>query len=264
MTEHLSSTVLNALADGELSASELSVTKEHLDICPSCTSMALAQALLKTATAKAGDRYAASDEFKGRMKNLIAQESARAADLQRSGAGSPMLKPWLALSGWAAAAVLLVALGAGWMQRITTASLARQTALATEISDLHVGMLAASQPLQVLSSDRHTVKPWFQGKIPFAFNLPEQLPAGVTLLGANLSYLHGHPVAQLVYAIGQHRASVFVRAKNSGDNGELLPPRYAGFQVAGFTTENLSVVAISDVDRARLADLVKAIEEAQK
>jgi anti-sigma factor RsiW len=275
MTEHLSSATLSALADGELSASNLSLVKEHLDSCPPCTSAALALALLKTATAKAGQRYAAGDEFQTRMKSLVAQENARIANHKRDTAlGSRYeLRPWIALSGWATAALLLVAIGIWFVPRQyaahTAASLAQQTDLATEISDLHVTTLAANQPFQVLSSDRHTVKPWFQGKIPFTFNLPEQLPAGATLLGANLAYLHNQPIAQLVYAIGQHRVSVFVRAKSSGGKEpgqfpETLPPQHAGFQIAGFTTDNLSVIAISDVDRSRFTGLINAIEQAQK
>jgi anti-sigma factor RsiW len=275
MTEHLSSLTLNALADGELSTGQLAGVKEHLDTCPHCTSAALAQALLKSATAKAGERYTAGEEFQSRMKSLIAQENARIASHERDAVrgSSYALRPWVAFSGWAAAALLLVTIGAWYLQRQetvhTVASLAQQTALATEVSDLHVAMLAATQPLEVLSSDRHTVKPWFQGKIPFTFNLPEQLPAGVTLLGANLTYLHNQPIAQLVYAIGPHRASVFVRAKSSGGNAadifpDTLPPQRAGFQIAGFTTDNLCVIAISDVDRARLVGLLSTIEQAQK
>ncbi|WP_058187539.1 zf-HC2 domain-containing protein [Terracidiphilus gabretensis] len=275
MTEHLSSPTLSALVDGELSTSQLSVVKEHLDSCPSCTSAALAAALLKTTTAKAGQRYTVADGFQNRMKSLIAQENARVVNHEQDPARSSMntLRAWSAFSGWAAAALLLVVVGLWSVTRQnaahTAASLAQQTNLATEISDLHVATLAANQPLQVLSSDRHTVKPWFQGKIPFTFNLPEQLPAGATLLGANLAYLHNQPIAQLVYAIGQHRVSVFVGAKsNGGKDSDLfpgpLPPQHAGFQISGFTTESLSVVAISDVDRARFTGLINVIEQAQK
>lgn len=275
MTEHLSSLTLTALADGELSASQLGLVTEHLDSCPQCTSAALAATLLKTATAKAGQRYAVGEGFQNRMKSLIAQENVRIANHTRDTAPGSLytFRPWIASSGWAVAVLLLVGLGIWIVPRQygahTTASLAQQTNLATEISDMHVTTLAANQPLQVLSSDRHTVKPWFQGKIPFTFNLPEQLPAGATLLGANLAYLHNQPIAQLVYAVGQHRVSVFIRAKSNGSKEpdlfpETLPPQHAGFQIAGFTTENLSVIAISDVDRSRLTGLMNAIEQAQK
>ena len=76
------------------------------------------------------------------------------------------------------------------------------------MADLHVSDLASANPYDVVSSDRHTVKPWFQGKIPFAFNLPEFAGTEFTLLGGRLVYLHQQPAAQLVVGVGKHRISV--------------------------------------------------------
>lgn len=269
MTEHLSPSIRNALADGELSADQLASVKEHLDNCRSCTSSALEQALLKTATQKSAQRYAITDEFQNRMKRLVAQEGVRAAapkagSTRRTSSG---VRPWVALSGWAVAAVFLLATGGWFIGRQNTirteTALAEQTALVAEVSDLHIATLAANLPPQVLSSDRHTVKPWFQGKIPFTFNLPEQLPDDTKLLGANLTYLHNQPIAQLIYSIGPHHVSVFIRAKTGSDEAVKLPQQHSGFQVAGFSTADLSVIAISDVDRSRLSSLMEALEQAQ-
>ena len=140
---------------------------------------------------------------------------------------------------------------------------AEQAALVTEVFDQHVATLAANMPPQVISTDRHTVKPWFQGKIPFSFNLPEGLPKDTTLDGANLTYLHNQPVAQLLYSIGKHHVSVFVRNKpTTGRTSELLT-EHAGFHVMDSGTHDLEVVAVSDVDPARLAELVSTIRKAQ-
>jgi anti-sigma factor RsiW len=83
----------------------------------------------------------------------------------------------------------------------------------------------------VLSSDRHTVKPWFQGKLPFSFNLPEGLPSDTTLDGANLTYLHNRPVAQLLYSIGRHRVSVFVQQSTGGAIPTGLSAEHADFML---------------------------------
>jgi anti-sigma factor RsiW len=115
----------------------------------------------------------------------------------------------------------------------------------------------------VLSSDRHTVKPWFQGKLPFSFNLPENLPRDTTLDGANLTYLRGQPVAQLLYSIGKHRISVFVQQRHGTGSGHELTTAHSGFQVIDFDANGLEVAAVSDVDPARLAELVSAIRGAQ-
>jgi anti-sigma factor RsiW len=136
-------------------------------------------------------------------------------------------------------------------------------ALITEAFDQHIAALAAGPVPQVISTDRHTVKPWFQGKLPFSFNLPENLPANTTLDGANLSYLGSQPVAQLLYSIGKHRVSVFVRERSASITAHPLQVDRSGFHVEGFATDDLEVIAISDVDPVRLRELVAAIRMAQ-
>jgi anti-sigma factor RsiW len=268
MTEHLSSSTLAALADGELSVEELALAKEHLDSCTLCTSNALAQSMIKTATRKAGRRYIPTDEFKNRIKVLIAQNSDQPLQAdprkQQSFSGH---RSWAAFSGWATAAALVLIFG-GWQiqHRIDArreTSRSQQASLAAEASDLHIATLAANQPPEVLSSDRHTVKPWFQGKIPFAFNLPQSLPDDTKLIGANLTYLGRQPIAQLIYSIGQHRVSVFVRQRASASEANQLPAQNSGFQIVGFCGADVCAIAVSDVDRARLVGLVSAIQQAQ-
>jgi anti-sigma factor RsiW len=145
---------------------------------------------------------------------------------------------------------------------LQTASTERATLL-TEVSDQHIATLAANLPPQVLSSDRHTVKPWFQGKIPFSFNLPDGLPDDTRLEGANLTYLHNRPVAQLLYSIGRHRVSVFVQQRIEGAQATKPVVEHAGFHMASFSTDELDVVAVSDVDTARLTGLLGMIQRAQ-
>jgi anti-sigma factor RsiW len=264
MTNHLSASVLNALADGELSTDQLAVVNEHLSECPSCTSSALYQSLLKSATARAGQRYTPPPQLQQRLA------SQAKSGLERHGEQTVNRSPsqWrLGSLGWAAAAVLLF-VSAGMMlvqrsMRKAEIASAEHGALVIEVFDQHIATLAGPLPPQVVSTDRHTVKPWFQGKIPFSFNLPESLPRDATLDGANLTYLHNQPVAQLLYSIGKHRVSVFVREKHGATETSELAVEHAGFQVMDFGTRDLEMVAVSDVDPARLGELVSAIRQAQ-
>jgi anti-sigma factor RsiW len=245
MTEHLSQSVLNALADGELSPDQLASANQHLAGCPSCTASALSVSLLKSATARAGRRYTPPPGLQRRITR------------QSPGFFSP---------GWVAAAVVfLVSASLMLMQHNTRRAEVASTensALITEVFDQHLATLADNNPPQVLSTDRHTVKPWFQGKLPFSFNLPENLPGDTKLEGANLGYLHNQPVAQLLYSIGKHRVSVFLRERR-GETGSELTTARSGFQVVGFETKDLAMAAVSDVDAVRLAELVSAIRRAQ-
>jgi anti-sigma factor RsiW len=262
MTGHLSPVDINALADGELTAEQAASVNEHLAECPSCTASALAQTLLKSSTARAGRRYSMPPGLRERLQAQTSQESR-----QHRPEISPRPAVRFGLPAWAAiAAVLLISVTMILVQRTgmrKQAASAQYSALLAEVCDQHIATLAAGLPPQVLSSDRHTVKPWFQGKLPFSFNLPEHLPADTTLDGANLTYIHNQPVAQLLYSIGRHRVSMFV----AGEAGAVAPDaalaERAGFHIAAFNTGELEVVAVSDVDPARLSGLLRIVEEAQ-
>ena len=255
MTDHLSPATLNAVADGELSADQHATANEHLAGCSSCTASAREQSLLKSATARAGQRYTLPPELEER---LASQAEAPATARSMSGIWSP---------GWITAAALLLVFSSMTVSQRHTRKVeiasAEQAALVTEVFDQHIAMLAGNLPPQVVSTDRHTVKPWFQGKIPFSFNLPENLPADTTLDGANLTYLHNQPVAQLLYSVGKHRVSVFVRQKHGATGASDLATEHSGFHVLDFSTGDLDGVAVSDVDPVRLKELVSLIKGAQ-
>ena len=276
MSDHLSASMLSALADGELSADQLAYANEHLAGCAACTSNALSQSLLKTATTKAGRRYTPPAHLQSRLAHLAAaslestplaagtETRFRAPELHAANTPPARSGRRFGALGWAmAATVLLIAVSVGLVQRNAQRAQIASAGLVNEVFDQHIAFLAANNPPQVLSTDRHTVKPWFQGKIPFSFNLPENLPGDTTLDGANLTYLHNQPVAQLVYSIGRHRVSVFVMAANAPLGAYALPAEHAGFHVRSFRTPDLEVIAVSDADPARLSGLVNMIEAAQ-
>jgi anti-sigma factor RsiW len=263
MTNHVSPVILSALADGELSAEELASVNEHLAECAVCTSEALSQSLLKSATARAGRRYTPPPDLQQRLARLATKKTWTTGSGDDAATATRM-RPWSPGSlGWlAAAAVLLIAISVGLVQH-QAASSRQVAALVTEVCDQHIATLAAGPVPQVISTDRHTVKPWFQGKLPFSFNLPEALPANTTLDGANLTYIGNQPVAQLLYSIGKHRVSVFVRERSTSEAAPSLQAEHSGFHVEGFETSDLEGIAVSDVDPARLRELVAAIRQAQ-
>ena len=268
MTDHLTLATLSALADGELSAEQLAAAQQHLSGCNACTSSALYQSLMKSATARAGQRYSVSPQLAGRLARYTSDASGSSGLPQSAGQSILSTRmPRTALYGWtAAAAVLIVFLGSMVImrhQQQTAIVAAQQATLTAEITDRHITTLASSQPLDVLSSDRHTVKPWFQGKLPFSFNLPENLPPDVHLDGANLTYLRNQPAAQLLYSIGKHRVSVFLEQKSNASSPANSSATLSGFHLIETETDDLQLEAISDVDPARLSELVGLIQHVQ-
>ncbi len=263
MSHHLSPALLNSLADGELTPDQRATVDEHLAECPSCTSSALFQSLLKSATARAGQRYNLPPQLLERLASRGKSVPSRSAPFR--------ITPWPArgpaFAGYVAAfALLLVIASAAFVQwnsyRAATES-SWSAGLVTEACDQHIATLASNLSPQVISSDRHTVKPWFQGKIPFSFNLPDNLPDDTKLEGANLTYLDNQPAALLLYSIGKHRVSVFVRQRTSTGIPRGFSREHQGFHVIGFSTDELEAVAVSDVDLNRLSTLAGMIEQSQ-
>ncbi len=265
MSDHLSPALLNSLADGELTPDQRASVDEHLAECRSCTSNALFQSLLKSATTKAGQRYNPPQQLLERLALRVQDENApsRSAPFR--------ITPWptrgLAFAGCVIAFALLLVIGSmALIQRNSYRAAiesSRYAGLVTEACDQHIATLASNLAPQVISSDRHTVKPWFQGKIPFSFSLPENLPDDTKLEGANLTYLGNQPAALLLYSIGKHRVSVFVLQKTGTGIPDGFSREHEGFHVIGFSTDELEAVAVSDVDPIRLSALVGMIEQSQ-
>lgn len=169
---------LDLYLDGELPSSQSGALTAHVRECSACAGAMLERVQLKRSVQMAGKRFAPSAELRAKITKQISS-SSRAGSVRRWGF---VLVP--------AFAVLIVALLLG--SYVTQQRTARRRVY-SELADLHVATLASSTPVDVLSTDRHTVKPWFQGKIPFTFNLPELAGSNFTLIGGRVFYLEQTP-----------------------------------------------------------------------
>ena len=192
---------LMLFVDSELPAGEIEEFNAHLRGCAACAANALGMLQTKLGTRAAGTRYVPSPDFRLHM-----EQSLRA---RNKPSWWHFRFPGLAIA--AATAVLLIASVTVWMNHS-----AREDKL-TEIADLHVTDLASSNPVDVVSTDRHTVKPWFAGKLPFSFNLPELQNSEFTLVGGRVAYFQHSPGAQLLFGLRKHQLSVFIFREEQGD-----------------------------------------------
>jgi anti-sigma factor RsiW len=126
--------------------------------------------------------------------------------------------------------------------------------------DLHVATLASTNPVDVVSTDRHTVKPWFQGKLPFAFNLPELQNSAFKLLGGKLVYYNHSPGAQLLYDLRKHQLSVFILQDQQGEG--VSTSRQKGFSVETWSEAGLRYTVIGDTGPADVHDLSSLLRSA--
>jgi anti-sigma factor RsiW len=232
---------IDAYLDAELPHAEAREFDAHLRTCPSCSSQALARSELKRTIHLAGKKFVPDPEFRKRIQASISPKASG----RRWG--------WIVEVGALCAAMLLLIFGSMvWMRQ------SQRQQLVGELTDLHVATLASSNRVDVVSSDRHTVKPWFQGKVPFTFNMPELQSSPFELIGGKVTYLDQNPGAELLFTVRKHVLSVFI-FKNSPeldralDSGELM--RRLSFNLESWTDGGLRYVIITDAGRSDVDDL---------
>jgi anti-sigma factor RsiW len=256
-TEHLNPDEVSAFIDGELLPGEQQRVEHHLATCHGCTLRVLSATRLKAATGRAGQRFAPPPEALARLSAQLHSQQTETEPQRKKKVVSFDSFRTAAWMGLAAAILLTVSL-VGWRQ------LHQTNTLAAELLDQHLATLSSGATPQVISTDRHTVKPWFQGRLPFSFNLPETLPPDTILKGADLTYFNGQPTALLLYTIHKHEVSVFVTQRSANPTLITLPSTRAGFYLRTATTSDLNLVAVSDVNPADLDLLVAALVSIQK
>jgi anti-sigma factor RsiW len=237
---------LDTYLDNELPEVEMRNFDAHVRSCTSCSADALARVEMKRAVQVAGRRFTPSAEFRRRMQQSIAPKPQRSFRL-----------------GWILAAAAAAILVVGALTSTYMGNRSSRDHVYSEIADLHVATLASASPVDVISTDRHTVKPWFQGKIPFAFDLPELQNSEFTLLGGRMAYLDQTPGAQLIYDVRKHHISVFVfqeRSLQTGLDENSLSPKKVPFNMETWSQGGLRYFVIGDAsaeDIDRLANLFK-------
>lgn len=165
------------------------------------------------------------------------------------------------------AAGLIAALATGWTgQRILQASSESshaQKALVTALVDTHVRSLMANHLTDVLSSDHHTVKPWFAGKVPFAPTVPELQAQGFPLIGGRAEFVAGHTSAALVYGHGPHKINLFIWPASTTDAGARTAT-YDGYSLVHWSDRGLSYWAVTDAAASELDAFERAFVASQR
>jgi anti-sigma factor RsiW len=228
-----------AYVEGESTGAEATAFELHLATCPQCAAEVAVLLRMKRELRMARGQFAAPAALRSKVRRQI-------------GANEGGRRRWL----WPMMAAACMAVVA---TTLTVGLLPRRT-IWNEVADLHAIELASANPYDVVSSDRHTVKPWFQGKIPFSFNIPEMGGTGYTLLGGRMVYLKHEPAAQLVVGMGQHRISVLIVRGGAGADPELFGGEDKAFHTQSWREGELRFYVVGDVEDAaiqRLAELMR-------
>jgi anti-sigma factor RsiW len=248
-TEH----ELTAYLDGELDLTSALAFERHLEECPSCARALAAQRALREAIGAAGLRYRPTPAQTRRLRNAVLATSATT--------GEPAALRWASWRGLqAVAALLLVAvaswsLGRVWPPRSTPD-------LSEQVVSSHVRSLLAGHPEDVISTDQHTVKPWFTGKLDYSPTVVDLAAQGFPLAGGRLDYLGNHPVAALVYRADRHVINLFTwpaAYTPDGSGPEPVASTQQGFHILHWTQGGMTYWAISDAGEERLRQLARLL-----
>ena len=230
---------VDAYLDGELAAGDAVELEAHLAGCPTCGRFRDDRLALRKALAARMPRLEAPELLRARVRAAL-REAAAPARPGRT--GSLLAWRWLAF----AATIAAVAVGS-WRLGVHTAS----SSLSDEVLASHVRSLMPGHLSDVVSSDQHTVKPWFDGKLDFSPPVHDFAGRGYPLLGGRLDYVNGRQVAALVYGRRQHLINVFLWPA-AGPSGSGAPLVRHGYHLLHWTTPDYAYWVASDLGLSEL------------
>jgi anti-sigma factor RsiW len=232
--------LLQAELDGELDAAAAATLAEHRATCRSCRRNE--SVIVGARRALRGATYHRAPA--GLVAAVASRVSATRAPVRRRRAIG-----WRELATFGAGAALAAAI------LLTVLPMKRQNVVAALVDD-HVRALQPGHLLDVVSTDQHTVKPWFDGKLDFSPPVKNLESEGFPLLGGRLDYLHGRAVAVRIDEHGRHIVELFVWPASASGREPARADGH-GYHVLHWTAHGMSLSAVSDAEPAALQEFVR-------
>ncbi len=231
--------MLESYLDNELDAAQTAHVAEHLASCASCAAVHAQLLELRAGIRGHAPHYRAPAGLRQRI-----QVSMRQADRQAARQAIPFWR-WMAI-----AAAILLAVSAAWNIALFRSRTSSPDLIAQDVLSSHVRSLMGAHLLDVPSSDQHTVKPWFNGKLDFSPDVRDFAAQGFPLIGGRIDYVVGRPVAALVYQRRKHIINVLTWPSAAAGGGPELDRN--GYHVVHWNTSGMSWWAISDLNAGEL------------
>jgi anti-sigma factor RsiW len=255
---------VDAYVDGELAPAEARELEEHLKECGDCARVHHTRIALSAAIGAQVPAFRAPDALRSRVRAGVWRGGGGAAGTSLgSRIAAPVVGRWLAL----AASLAVVAVGSWQFARSRTEG----EALAAQVLASHVRSLMPGHLTDVGSSDQHTVKPWFNGKLDFSPPVYDFAGRGFPLLGGRLDYVGGRPVAALVYGRRQHLINVFLwpppsppspSALAGGSSAGAATRTQQGYHLLHWATSAYAYWVVSDLGLPELQDFAGLLRAA--
>jgi anti-sigma factor (TIGR02949 family) len=237
--------LLNAYVDAELDRAEAAALEAHLTECAACREQQRRVSALKDAVKSKAEYYRAPASLRAAVVSQIGQRAPQRVERR----GRPQ---WL---GYALAAGLAAAFASGITLQLAVPS-AYELAAADVVSS-HARSLMSRQIVDVVSSDQHTVKPWFNGRLDFTPPVKDTGAEGFALVGGRVDYVNERAVAGLVYKRRQHYIDVYVWPSERGSVPALRTTARRGFTVLSWSDRDFTYFTVSDLDPVELREFAR-------
>lgn len=233
--------------DGELAKNIDAELSSHVAGCSACRDIYNRQRTLKDALRSQATRHTAPTALSERIGASLDKETARTRD-----------SPWPNWRAYALAASFAVAVVTSSLTTWYASSPSQDAVVRHEVISSHIRSLMEGHLTDVASSDRHAVKPWFNGRVDVSPPVKDLAAEGFPLVGGRLDYIGGRPVAALVYKRRQHVINAFIWPDPAPSEGTIATSA-RGFNIRSWTQNGMAVWLVSDLNTAELATFEQAL-----
>ena len=241
--------VLNAYMDGELDSAGSLAVETHMRGCASCLGEVESLHALASAIENGSLRFKAPDHLKRKVQGAI-----RAAN--------PAARSSFFYWRWASVLASLVLVAAvTWTVTTYWTRSAGETLLVNDIVSSHVRSMMANHVTDVASSNSHTVKPWFSGKLDYSPPTKDFTEQGYRLIGGRLDYLDNRPVAALVYQRSQHFINLFVWPSNETATTKEEQLARQGYNLIHWNQSGMTYWLVSELNLPELEECARLLKQ---
>lgn len=246
---------LSAYLDQELEATDRQDVERHLRECQACETLHARQRALGAALRAQLPTFTAPDLLRARIENAIRENAIRDAHAAPDTTHAlRATRRWR----WAAiAASALFVLSAGYGTFATLRETPPRSDVTQEVLAGHIRSLMPGHLTDVASTNRHTVKPWFSGRLDYSPPVYDLAAQGFPLVGGRLDYVDGRPVAALVYRHEQHMINLFVWPE-AREGAGARERSWQGFQCLHWTNNGMTYWLVSELNGETLRDFERA------
>lgn len=242
--------LMHGYLDSELDLMNNIEIEKHLTGCDACSRSYQAMRSLQSTLSESALRFEPPAKLERSLQTRLRKENGPRQSLLSLRWG------WLVFAGSLIAATIVIAVSVAIFSRPSA-----DDVLAKEIVASHVRSLMADHLTDVPSSDQHTVKPWFDGKLDFSPPVKDLSQQGFSLNGGRLDYIGNRPVAALVYQRRQHQINLFVWPSSDTRARSERASVTHGYNLIGWTNGGMSFWVVSDLNLAELQQFVQLLQE---